>query len=201
MRGTKDTAPAVPPPAPGAEQYLALDLANSDLAVPGGRDFDLLGSPEAVKQWLVERELVPPDTRLYEVCAGRVRALRDEVRTLLSARIDDLPAPAAAVRAINDALTSAPSAALLYWDETRGPYRAQAHPIDQIVNHAIAILAADAADLLTGPDAPRLVPCGATPCRRFLIRTHASRQWCSVRCGDRVRAARAYARRTRPNPD
>ncbi|MET7300004.1 ABATE domain-containing protein [Embleya sp. NPDC005575] len=189
-------APVVPPPAPGADRYLALDLANSDLALPGGQDVDLLGSPASAKDWLVERELAPPDSRLYNVCAGRLRALRDVVRALLSSRIADLPAPAASVQAINDALTSAPSAALLYWDEARGPYRAQAHPIDQIVNHAIAILAADAADLVTGPDAERLAPCGATPCRRFLIRTHASRQWCSTRCGDRVRAARAYARRT-----
>ncbi|MYS87423.1 hypothetical protein GTZ85_46260 [Streptomyces sp. SID5474] len=191
-------APVGPPPAPGADRYLALDLANSDLALPGGQELDLLGTPVSAKAWLVERDLAPPDSRLYNVCAGRLRALRDVVRTLLSSRIADLPAPAASVQAINDALTSAPSAALLYWDEARGPYRAQAHPIDQIVNHAIAILAADAADLITGPDAERLAPCGATPCRRFLIRTHASRQWCSTRCGDRVRAARAYARRTQP---
>ncbi|MGW1989230.1 CGNR zinc finger domain-containing protein [Embleya sp. NPDC001921] len=184
------------PAAPGAERHLALDLANTDLALPGGQEVDLLGTPASAKEWLVTRELAPPDTLLYDVCAGRLRALRDAVRTLLSSRIDDLPAPDASVRAINDALTSAPSAALLYWDEARGPYRAQAHPIDQIVDHAIAILAADAADLLTGPDAERLAPCGATSCRRFLVRTHASRQWCSVRCGDRVRAARAYARRT-----
>ncbi|MFI6977466.1 ABATE domain-containing protein [Embleya sp. NPDC050154] len=184
------------PAAPGAERYLALDLANTNLALPGGQEVDLLGTPASAKEWLVTRELAPPDTVLYDVCAGRLRALRDEVRTLLSSRIGALLAPDASVRAINDALTSAPSAALLHWDEVRGPYRAQAHPVDQIVNHAIAILAADAADLLTGPDAERLAPCGATPCSRFLVRTHASRQWCSVRCGDRVRAARAYARRT-----
>ncbi|MEU0938617.1 MULTISPECIES: ABATE domain-containing protein [unclassified Embleya] len=191
-------APVVPPPAPGADRYLALDLANTDLALPGGQEVDLLGSPASAKAWLVERELAPPDTRLYDLCAGRLRAVRDVVRVLLASRIADAPAPDAAVQAINDALTSAPSAALLHWDEVRGPYRAQAHPTDRIVNHAIAILAADAADLITGADAERLAPCGAPSCRRFLVRTHASRQWCSTRCGDRVRAARAYARRTQP---
>lgn len=30
---------------------------------------------------------------------------------------------------------------------------------------------------------------------RYLLR-HGRRHWCSVRCGDRARAARAYARRT-----
>ena len=37
--------------------------------------------------------------------------------------------------------------------------------------------------------------CEATSCDRFLLRTHARRCWCSTRCGDRVRAARAYARK------
>ncbi|MFI6014956.1 CGNR zinc finger domain-containing protein [Streptomyces sp. NPDC051243] len=35
------------------------------------------------------------------------------------------------------------------------------------------------------------------PCNRYLFR-HGRRHWCSTRCGDRARAARAYARRTRP---
>ncbi|MDN5936022.1 MAG: CGNR zinc finger domain-containing protein [Nitrosospira sp.] len=30
---------------------------------------------------------------------------------------------------------------------------------------------------------------------RFLLKTHGRRQWCSTRCGDRVRAARSYARK------
>ncbi|WP_404798560.1 CGNR zinc finger domain-containing protein [Streptomyces pristinaespiralis] len=29
------------------------------------------------------------------------------------------------------------------------------------------------------------------------MRTHGRRHWCSTRCGDRARAARAYARRSR----
>ncbi len=57
-------------------------------------------------------------------------------------------------------------------------------------------LAADAADLLTGPDAERLAACASPPCNRYLLRTHGRRHWCSVRCGDRARAARAYARRS-----
>jgi predicted RNA-binding Zn ribbon-like protein len=75
-------------------------------------------------------------------------------------------------------------------------FRAASHPITQIVDHALAVLADNAADLLTGPDAERLAACGASPCIRYLLR-HGRRQWCSTRCGDRVRAARAYARRTR----
>jgi predicted RNA-binding Zn ribbon-like protein len=193
---TSEPAPSAPPPAPGAEQYRALDFANTTLALPGGQHLDLLGSPEAATRWLVERDLAPTDAKLYEVCAARLRALRDHVRALLASRIGALSVPEGALRAVNDALTCAPTAALLRWDPMQGLHRVQAHPTDQILDHALAALAADAADLLTGPDAERLAACDSVPCQRYLLRTHARRHWCSVRCGDRARAARAYARRT-----
>ena len=189
---------AVPPPAPGAEHHLALDFANSALALPGGRSLDLLGSPDAATRWLAEHGLAADGDRLQEVCAGRLRDLREQVRALIATRIDALPAPPEALLAINEALTRAPAAALLRWDRSLGLHRVQAHPADQVVDHALAVLAADAADLLTGPDAEQLAACGSAPCRRYLLRTHGRRHWCSVRCGDRARAARAYARRTRP---
>ena len=184
-----------PPPAPGAEQYPALDLANSAVALPGGQRVDLLGTPAAANRWLVERGLAPAGADLQETCAARLRSLREEIRSLLISRVDGHPAPAGALNALNDALTRAPAAALLHWHPERGLYRAAAHPTTQIVEHALAALAADAADLLTGPDADRLTACGSTPCNRYLLR-HGRRHWCSTRCGDRARAARAYARRT-----
>ena len=192
--------PLALPPAPGAERYLVLDFANSAHVLPGEQVFDLLESPASATGWLVERELASTQAQLQEVCAGRLRDFRDQVRALLAARIAELPAPPEGLAAVNTALTSVPSASLLRWDEAHGLHRAQMHPTDQVVDHALAVLAADAADLLTGSDAERLATCGAVPCRRYLLRTHASRHWCSVRCGDRVRAARAYARRTQSRP-
>lgn len=129
------------------------------------------------------------------MCATRLRALREQIRALFASRVDGMPAPVDALAAVNDALTKAPTASLLHWDSDRGLYRASSHPTTQIVDHALAILAADAADLLTGSDAERLTACGSPPCTRFLLR-HGRRHWCSTRCGDRARAARAYARRT-----
>ncbi|MFG2848429.1 CGNR zinc finger domain-containing protein [Kitasatospora sp. NPDC048296] len=194
---------SVPPPAPGAEQHRALDFANTALAFPGGQHLDLLDSPGAATRWLVEHDLAPADVQLFEVCTARLRALRDQLRALFASRIDGLPAPDDALRAVNEALTGAPTAALLHWDPAHGLHRVHPHPTDRIVDHALAVLAADAADLLTGPDAERLAACASPPCRRHLLRTHARRNWCSVRCGDRARAARAYARRTKaqPSPD
>lgn len=87
----------------------------------------------------------------------------------------------------------APTAALLHWDETNGPYRAVLCPPDEILDRALATLAADSADLLTGPDADSLTTCDSLPCTRYLVR-RGRQHWCSTRCGDRARAARAYVR-------
>ncbi|WUO42884.1 ABATE domain-containing protein [Streptomyces sp. NBC_00285] len=188
------------PPAPGAELYPALDFANSAIAVPGGQFLDMLGTPTGAGQWLADHDLAPADAGLQEICAARLRSLREQVRVLLAAQVDGLPAPAAALTAVNDALTRVPTASPLGWDSVRGMHRTAPHPIDQIVDQALGILAADAADLLTGPDAERLTACPSAPCNRYLLRA-GRRHWCSVRCGDRARAARAYARRTRTTAD
>ncbi|MEU5533983.1 ABATE domain-containing protein [Streptomyces sp. NPDC020362] len=193
------TGEQTPPPAPGAEQYPSLDLANSAVALPGGHRADLLGTPAAADRWLVEHDLAPAGADLQETCAARLRSLREEIRSLLASRIEGRPAPGSALNAVNEALTRAPAAALLHWHPERGLYRAGSHPTTQIVEHALAALAADAADLLTGTDADRLTACGSTPCNRYLLR-HGRRHWCSTRCGDRARAARAYARRAAQPP-
>lgn len=203
MRDMKETAPATPalPSAPGAEQYPALDFANSAIALPGGQYVDFLGTPAATGRWLADHGLAPAgtDAGLREMCAAQLRTLREQIRALLASQVDGHPVPTAALNAVNDALTRAPASDLLRWDPARGLYRAAPHPTTQIVDHALATLAASAADLLTGPDAERLTACGSAPCNRYLLR-HGRRTWCSVRCGDRARAARAYARRTQASP-
>jgi predicted RNA-binding Zn ribbon-like protein len=186
-----------PPTAPGAESYPALDLADSVLTSAGGSVLDLLETPQDATRWLVERGLIPPGAQLYEICAARLRTQRDHIRTLITARIERTLPPQDVVRAINDALTRVPTAAPLRWVSSAGPHRVTAHPTDQVVDHALGVLAADAAALLTGPHADRLCACASPPCTRYLLR-NGRRHWCSTRCGDRARAARAYARRTHP---
>lgn len=191
------TAESALPPAPGAGDHLALDFVNSAIALPGGQFVDFLGTPAATNRWLTERGLAPADAGVQEMCATQLRSLREHLKALFAAHVAGLPALPAALSAVNDALSRAPTAALLYWDEKNGPYRAAPCPTNEILDHALATLAANAADLLTGPDAERLTACGSPPCNRYLLR-HGRRHWCSTRCGDRARAARAYARRTRP---
>ncbi|KIQ64874.1 hypothetical protein TR51_12255 [Kitasatospora griseola] len=194
----RSTATPAHSPAPGAEQHPALDFANSLLSLPTG-PLDLIGSPETTTTWLIDHDLAPAGGRVYRPCTDRIHQLRTAIRALIEARAADRPAPADALAAVNAALTATPSAPLLHWDAERGLHRTLPHPADRIADHAMAQLAADAAELLTGPDADRLAACGGTPCTRFFVRTHAARHWCSTRCGDRVRAARAYAKKRAAN--
>ncbi|GAA0529673.1 hypothetical protein GCM10011581_29950 [Saccharopolyspora subtropica] len=193
------TTDAALPPAPGEEQYPCLALANSAIALPGGHT-DLLATPAKTNHWLTEHGLAPVDIDMREMCAAQLRSLREQIRSLFASATAGLPALPAALAAVNDALTRVPTAPLLLWDHKNGPYRAAPHPTTEIVDHALATLAANAADLLTGPDAERLTACDSTPCNRYLLR-HGRRHWCSTRCGDRARAARAYARRTQSKAD
>ncbi|MGW0475994.1 CGNR zinc finger domain-containing protein [Streptomyces coeruleorubidus] len=184
-----------PPPAQGEEEHPSLALVNSAIALPGGHTVDLLGTPAQTNHWLTQRGLAPVDAGMRDMCATQLRSLREQIRSLFAARAEGLPALPAAVAAVNDAMTRVPTAPLLRWDDKAGPYRTAPHPTTAIVDLALATLAADAADLLTSPDAERLTACGSPPCTRYLLR-HGRRQWCSTRCGDRARAARAYARRS-----
>ncbi|MFF5788444.1 ABATE domain-containing protein [Streptomyces sp. NPDC012693] len=190
-----DVAPTALPPAPGADRYRSLDFADTAATLPAGQSYDLLAAPESAMRWLAAHDLTAPDVQLYEMCAQRMRTLRGHIRALFAARVNTTTPPEESLHAVNKALTAVPTAPLLAWDGAQGLRRVQAHPTDQAVNHALATLAADAADLLTSPDADILAACGSAPCDRFLLRTHGRRHWCSTRCGDRVRAARAYARR------
>lgn len=185
----------IPAPAPGEDRHRALALANSRLSMPSGV-VDLLGDPAAGIEWLVGHGLAPADGMIGEPCAARLRAFRESTRGLLAAYTSQTAPDPADLAAVNTALTTMPAAALLEWDAGNGPHRTERLSADRLADTAIARLAAETADLLTGSDAPSLAACGSPGCTRFFLRTHAARQWCGTRCGDRVRAARHYAKRT-----
>jgi predicted RNA-binding Zn ribbon-like protein len=69
------------------------------------------------------------------------------------------------------------------------------------VTAALAQVAAEAQQLLTGGSLLRA--CHAPGCVLYFARTHPRREWCSVACGNRVRAARHYrtVRSARPTRD
>jgi len=62
------------------------------------------------------------------------------------------------------------------------------------VTTGLARVAEQAVALLGGGDATRLRACYAPGCVLYFVKTHPRREWCSVACGNRVRAARHYQR-------
>ncbi len=192
MRIMSETLPAA---VPGAQEHPCLALVNSASELPGGKRYDELGSPEAATAWLAARDLIASDSSLQEHCQGRLAAMRADLRDLFTAHTTGDVPTTAAVHALNRALTCAPGALLLRFDPAAGFTRSASHPVTQVVEHVMAVIADDAASLLSGDQAAVLASCEADGCQRFFLRTHARRQWCSTRCGDRVRAARAYARK------
>ncbi len=183
------------PTVPGVEEHPCLALVNSVSDSGRGGWRDELATPEALRAWLLDRDLIVPGAVLQEYCRGRIVALRENLRDLFTAHIGGGAPPLEAVQALNRALTSAPGALLLRYEPGTGFTRSADHPVTQVVEHVMALVAEDAAALLTGDDAPKLASCEAEGCLWFFLRTHARRQWCSTRCGDRVRAARSYARK------
>lgn len=182
-------------PVPGVAEHPSLALVDSSGVLPGGKRFDELATPESTTTWLVAHDLVAPQALLYEHCRGRLAGLRDAVRDLMTAHVEGSAPGRESVRVLNDALTSVPGVMRLQFEPDTGFVRSAEHPATQVVEHAMAAIAEDAAALITGDEASMLTVCEAVSCGRLFLRTHARRQWCSTRCGDRVRAARAYARK------
>jgi predicted RNA-binding Zn ribbon-like protein len=195
MSSAAATADARPEPAPGEEFSAALALVNTRL-LAGGEPADLIASAPRAGAWLAGRGLLPAGAGVGDDDAARLRALREVIRTLFAARAAGAVPAADVVAAFNRALALTPVVAALNGDEA-GPRRDQAPlaPAPDLVGVALTRLAADALTVLTSADGRLPAPCGAHGCIRWFLRTHAARQWCSDRCGDRVRAARHYARR------
>ena len=188
------------PPAPGTAEHLSLALANSIVTLPGGLRVDELNSPENATAWLIAQNLAPEGTGLLSYCQLQLAGLREQLREVLRSHTEGIAPDPAALAGLNHALTAVPSAAPLRYSPEEGLTRGRTHPLSRIVAHATAQIAEDAAALLTGPDAGRIAVCAAAPCDRFMVRTHARRQWCSERCGARQRANRSYARKLEKTP-
>ena len=189
------------PPSPGAREHSSIELVNSELHLPGGKIHDDLSTPESTTAWLIERGLVSQGASLQSYCQNRMVELRGDIRRAFAARVTGVAVDPQSLSGINAALAAAPHASLLRYAPDEGFFRSLEHPTTRLVEHAMSVVAEDAAALLASDDAELLAQCEAEPCSRFLLKTHGRRQWCSTRCGDRVRAARSYARkRTQLNP-
>jgi predicted RNA-binding Zn ribbon-like protein len=185
-------------PAPGEAVRPALALVNSRRNAAGA-EVDDLATPSDMRVWLLERGLAR-HARVDAAALAAVRELRGAVRELLESRIEARVPAQAAVETVNAAAAAAPSAPRLIWTEPGDARAERHHPGAGDLALARARLAADAIDLVTGPEHVNLLACGAPSCRRLLLRDHPRRHWCSTQCGDRMRARRYYHRHREAAP-
>ncbi|WP_225822029.1 ABATE domain-containing protein [Streptomyces naphthomycinicus] len=185
-------------PVPGEDRYASLALVNTRFTVSHGL-VDLLEDAEAAHLWLVRHALLPDRVALNGRHSGRLRALREALRALFEARAAGTEPLAEALDTLNAALAAAPATPRLAW-AADGPRRAAVPDTGNPAAAALSLLAEDATDLLTGADADQLSECAAQGCARWFLRSHGARRWCTTKCGNRVRAARAYAARKAGSP-
>ena len=168
--------------APGEERSPALALVNTRRL----GEVDDLAEPHATAEWLRRHEL--PAASFGADDLSRVTDLRTAVRELLAALAEDRAPDTAAVETVNAAARSDAAAPQLTWPS--GPHREWRSTRPGSLEEALAALARDAIDVVTGDLGHLVRPCEAHGCVRFFFREHARRRWCSTTCGDRVRAAR-----------
>jgi predicted RNA-binding Zn ribbon-like protein len=138
---------------------------------------------------------------------GAIR-LRDAVRRLAAhATGDDRPAAASAIADLDEAVTvlNAHAAKLpppAIAASPGGLRRAKQAP-DAGVTTGLAGIAQQAVTLLAD-QGDKLRACHAPGCVFYFVKSHPRREWCSVACGNRARAARHYDKiregRTAPGP-
>jgi predicted RNA-binding Zn ribbon-like protein len=160
---------------------LAVDLANTLRAGPGGAAADRLADPAGLAGWL--RATGGPE----DVGSPELATLRGHVRALLAAAVAGRRPPRPAVTAVNRA-AAAPSFVQLEAGEL--VVRANASPADAF----LAEIAAAAITLAGGPGRDRLRRCDAPGCGRWFVASRPLQTWCSPACGNRARLARYHHR-------
>lgn len=161
-----------------------LAFANTRLDRPSGL-VERLPDPVTAGRWL-HAELGWSGGALAADDFAAVLELRNAVRGLLGARIAGR-APARADRSVlNHAAVPQVAELTARWQLTFQP--AERSGLEQLLGQ----IAEAAMSLLSGD--VDLAECAAHDCVMYFARTDPRQQWHAVRCGNRVRAARRYAR-------
>jgi predicted RNA-binding Zn ribbon-like protein len=171
----------------------ALAFVNTRRDRPSGR-IESLGDPAAASAWL-EHELGYQQARALEKAEhARLLALRDSAQRLLRARLaGSAPAPDDLLL-LNQSSAAAPRSDQLGEDwraSLRFSGSGSANPRD--LTELFAALASAIISLAADSSA-NLAECGADDCVVLFLRTDPRQRWHSQRCGNRMRAARSYAK-------
>lgn len=168
-----------------------------DLAVTVGerwrRRFDRLRTPADLGRWFAEAGLLQSAPRVTRTQLEAARELREAIYRTAKLAGSGVP-DARDIEVINRWAARPPLAPSL---EPNG--RTVAWSAPRPVEAALATIARDAIELVTGPLAGRVRECGRPDCALLFVDTSrpGRRRWCSMgACGNRTKTA-AYRRRRR----
>ncbi len=151
---------------------------------------DQLGNPAELRRWLAHRELQDKDAKLTpEDHASALRA-RQALGSLLAANNGSGPDPAA-IDQLDEALAGARFELRL---DAGGPARFE--PAAPGIQASLGKLLAIVVAARNAGTWARLKACADPECRAAFFDARSKAKWCTIRCGDRMRA-RTH-RRSRP---
>jgi predicted RNA-binding Zn ribbon-like protein len=163
--------------------------------VSPGRDG--LADGASCEAWLAALgRRLPSDGTGFGPQRGELIALRQAVREAFQALLEGQSPARTSIDAINRGSARAPRSAIAKWRRGAHPVAGWDFGAASRADVVLGALAADAIDLMTGPDRANLRACGAPGCVLAFVKDHPRREWCSSACGNRARQARHY-RRTR----
>ncbi|MGY1577405.1 CGNR zinc finger domain-containing protein [Streptomyces sp. MN13] len=166
----------------------ALDFA-ATLRARRSTRFEMLVTPERLNAWYLESGLVDTITPGEEKDVREATTVREAVyRLITNRRLDEEP-DREALAVLNGAARKAPATPQL----TVTGRHTEATP-----EQALATVARQAVELLSGPDVPLLKECGNPECTRVYIDRSRGmrRQWCGMEsCGNKYKAAAYRARK------
>lgn len=166
----------------------ALDFAATLRARRSAR-FEMFATPERLAAWYLESGLVDTITPAGEHDVREAITVREAVYRLVTDRRLGAEPDRQALAVLNGAARRPPATPQL----TLGGRHTEATP-----EQALATVARQAVELLSGPDVPLLKECGNPECTRVYVDRSRGmrRQWCGMEsCGNKIKAAAYRARR------
>ncbi|WP_028925087.1 CGNR zinc finger domain-containing protein [Pseudonocardia acaciae] len=162
----------------------------------GARPVERLATVDRLREWLALTELTPahPPGEADLRAAWR---LRETLRPLAMATVTGAPPPAAEAAELSELLAAAPDPVEL----RAGGERLLRRP-PPTTAAALARIARQAVDQLTGPQRHDLAICPEHDCRGVFVNQGGRRRWCpSPACASRGRVRALRARRRAAPPD
>ncbi|MBW8796567.1 MAG: ABATE domain-containing protein [Streptomyces sp.] len=155
--------------------------------------FEMFATPDRLEAWFIESGLVDTIAPAAEADVEQAKEVREAIYALVRARHAGQEYDEEALSRLNEAARR-PSAT---------PQLSQAgRRTEATAEQALATVARQAVELLSGPDVPLMKECGNPECTRIYIDRSRGmrRQWCGMEsCGNKFKAA-AYRARKKSAP-